>query len=352
MSGKKVVWRSPGICLLVVLLVLLAGCLAAPGPLEDPVAGEEGSPEHADPREDRDAVAEAEAEEGLEVKEGEKGQDEEEEIRPAPEVFLASQTPLPGDHLRVEIRNLESLPPLRLETELEGSFSQPFWREDRVCLLWGISYANEPGSYSLTLEIPGVDGGASREMRQEIQLLAGDFPYQEFSVSPQRTEGWEAEQLRQDREKVRRARENPAPEQLWDGSFQWPLEGRISSDFGAVRVINQGEPRRHSGIDIVAPAGTELVAANSGLVRLAEHLLASGNIVIVDHGLGLFSAYLHMEEIQVREGQRVEKGEVLGTVGETGYVTGPHLHWSVYIGHTPVSPYGFLEDDPRAGETP
>jgi len=108
MSGKKVVWRSPGICLLVVLLVLLAGCLAAPGPLEDPGVGEEGSPEHADPREDRDAVAEAEAEEGLEVKEGEKGQDEEEEIRPAPEVFLASQTPLPGDHLRVEIRNLEA----------------------------------------------------------------------------------------------------------------------------------------------------------------------------------------------------------------------------------------------------
>ncbi len=291
---------------------------------------------HQEPLDDRDARLEAEVKETL----------------PAPELSLTSLAPLPGDHLRVEIRNLESLPPLRLETELEGEFSQPFWWEDRVCLLWGISYANEPGSYSLVLEIPGIDGGDPWEVRQEIQLLDGDFPYQEFSVSPQRTAGWEAEQLRQDREKVRQARENPAPEQLWDGPFQWPLEGRISSEFGAVRVINQGEPRRHSGIDIVAPAGTDLVAANSGRVRLAEHLLASGNIVILDHGLGLSSAYLHMEEIQVREGQRVEKGEVLGTVGETGYVTGPHLHWSVYVGHTPVSPYGFLEDELHAGETP
>ena len=116
----------------------------------------------------------------------------------------------------------------------------------------------------------------------------------------------------------------------WSVGFDWPVTGRISGVFGSQRILN-GEPKRpHSGLDIAAAKGTPIRAPAPGIVRLAETgMYFEGGLVLLDHGHWLESAFLHMSEVDVKPGQRVEKGDIIGAVGATGRATGPHLHWSM-----------------------
>jgi murein DD-endopeptidase MepM/ murein hydrolase activator NlpD len=117
----------------------------------------------------------------------------------------------------------------------------------------------------------------------------------------------------------------------WRQSFIWPATGRISGNFGSQRVY-RGEPGSyHTGIDIAAGSGTTYVAPADGIVVLAADapFTLEGNLLIVDHGMGLNSSFLHSSELLVREGDRVQQGQPLGKVGMTGRATGPHLHWGL-----------------------
>lgn len=118
-----------------------------------------------------------------------------------------------------------------------------------------------------------------------------------------------------------------------------PAEGRVSGVFGSRRVLN-GQPRsRHFGLDIAAPQGTPIKAADGGIVRLARHdLFFTGHTIILDHGLGLFTLYAHLHELSVTQGQSVQRGDVIGSIGATGRVTGAHLHWAVYLNFTAIDP--------------
>lgn len=264
---------------------------------------------------------------------------------PPPEVVLSPARPIQGDHLAIHLGPfLEEPADVQVEAGLRGEMSLPFWHQDRVHILLAISYFNDPGEYPVSIEVSFADGRVW-ETEALIEVVEGDFPFQSFNMPADRTAGWTSRQLEIDRERVREARENTVPRPLWHGPFQWPLAGRITSDYGLMRSINNRTPTRHSGIDIAAPQGTPLAAANSGFVRLAELQMARGNIIIIDHGLDVCSAYLHLHEIYVVEDQWVEKGEIIGTIGQTGYATGPHLHWSIYVGHSPVSPYSFMDTD-------
>ena len=125
------------------------------------------------------------------------------------------------------------------------------------------------------------------------------------------------------------------------------MSGRISGVFGSQRILN-GEPKTpHSGMDIAAPTGTPIRAPAPGIVRLAESdMYFEGGLVLLDHGHWLESAFLHMSRIDVEPGQRVEKGDIIGAVGATGRVTGPHLHWSLKWAGRLVDPQ--LTLDPMA----
>ena len=111
----------------------------------------------------------------------------------------------------------------------------------------------------------------------------------------------------------------------------WPALGPISGVYGSQRILN-GEPRTpHRGVDVAAPAGTPVGAMASGVVSLAEpDLYFTGGTVMIDHGHGLHSIYVHLQDVLVEVGQRLSPGTPLGTVGATGRATGPHLHWGVY----------------------
>ncbi len=127
-----------------------------------------------------------------------------------------------------------------------------------------------------------------------------------------------------------------------NADFVVPVEGRISSIFGLRRFFNEQPRRPHSGLDIAAAEGTPIRAVEAGTVIEAGDFFFSGNIVYLDHGQGLISMYAHMHTIDVKTGDRIEKGQIIGSVGETGRVTGPHLHLAVIANQTLVDPLLFL----------
>lgn len=131
----------------------------------------------------------------------------------------------------------------------------------------------------------------------------------------------------------------------WTGPFSAPTVGRISSAYGRHRAYNDGTRSHHDGLDIAAMPGTPVTATADGVVALAEPLHLAGNVILIDHGDGVFTGYDHLRSILVAVGDPVEQGDHIGEVGETGLVTGPHLHWSVFVGGVAVDPNPWLTND-------
>ncbi len=267
-------------------------------------------------------------------------QNNEQTFIPQPEITLLPETPAPGDFTLLRIGPLPFLPEITIDTDLIGDISLPFEFQNYAYVFLGTSYRTEPGQYEIEVHIDNLQPD-TLNITIPIEIVTKDFPVSRFSMPPSRTAGWTAEGLRKAREKVNTSRKITLPEPLWNAPFIWPVKGRISSEFGALRIINDRKSY-HSGIDIAKPGGTPVKASNCGIVRLADHLPAQGKIVILDHGLDISSSYLHLKEISVSEGQKVENGDAIGTVGMTGYATGNHLHWSIHIGHMPVNPEQFV----------
>jgi len=138
------------------------------------------------------------------------------------------------------------------------------------------------------------------------------------------------QQIRRDAAQASAARRHDSDLPFFNDTFIWPVKGRISGVYGSQRIFND-EPRRpHFGVDIAAPTGTAVIAPAGGKVTLAHSgMFFSGKTLIIDHGHGLSSSFLHLDTILVKENQRVAQGEKIATVGATGRVTGPHLDWRI-----------------------
>jgi hypothetical protein len=188
-------------------------------------------------------------------------------------------------------------------------------------------------------------GGAERGEEHVWPVARREFPSEVLHVARRFTRPPAAVEARieEERRLVQEVLRQVTPEPLWTEPFALPREDRFTSVFGTARVFNGEIQSRHWGDDIAGRPGDPVAAANRGRVALARELYFSGNSVYVDHGLGLYTAYFHLSEILVREGELVEKGQILGRVGATGRVTGPHLHWSANWQGIPVEPRALLE---------
>ena len=151
-----------------------------------------------------------------------------------------------------------------------------------------------------------------------------------------------AERIERESKELNQVWASPAPEKLWQGAFTRPVPQPANSAFGSRSVFN-GEPRsQHAGADFRSPAGTPIKAPNAGRVVIAGSRYFSGDTVVIDHGQGLFSLFAHLSETSVKQGDSVKKGEVIGQVGQTGRVTGPHLHWAVRLNGARIDPLSLL----------
>ena len=181
-----------------------------------------------------------------------------------------------------------------------------------------------------------------------IRVWAYPWKTQEISglptyfVTPNKVQ---QQQIVKDNQKVRAVRTSPPyrlPFFMQKGFIQ-PVPGRVTALFGTARILN-GKPKNyHSGVDFAAKLGIPVRAPANGIVRLAESdMFLMGKTVMLDHGLGLYSIFLHLHEISVRVGDLVRQGEIIARVGQTGRATGPHLHWGISVGATTIDPLRLL----------
>ena len=236
---------------------------------------------------------------------------------------------------------------------LEGSLgSQPlrfFPYAGGHAAVIGIDLETKPGAQPWRVAVI-EEGREPKAIRGTVKVLGREFHVQRLTLPTAMVD--------LDPETERRAVDESArlrtlyrtftTERLWRGRFTRPVAGtEPGTGFGARRVIN-GKPRSpHAGIDYAAPTGTPVVAVNSGRVALVGEFFFPGRLVVLDHGLGLYTLYFHLESVGVVEGALVERGHPIGTVGATGRATGPHLHFGAQVGTARIDPAALLSLDVR-----
>jgi murein DD-endopeptidase MepM/ murein hydrolase activator NlpD len=153
---------------------------------------------------------------------------------------------------------------------------------------------------------------------------------------------------RENRRAIALGRQSHEEPPKWSAPFQKPRNSAISSRFGSGRTFNGQVASRHLGVDFRGALGAPIRAANSGTVALVDTFYLGGNVVYIDHGGGLTTGYLHLSKTLVHVGDRVKRGQVIGLVGATGRVTGPHLHWTARYGAITVNPLDLLTLEPMS----
>jgi len=240
-----------------------------------------------------------------------------------------------------------------------GGRSVPFWREgadeaQRSGLL-GVDLEKAPGEYEL--KVTGQTANGERiSCSVMLAVKQGLFATEKLHMEKQFVEP-SPEQIKradEERQKLRDIFDRATPERLWKGNFRIPLDGvTTGTNFGKRRILNGNPGSPHSGVDLPGTTGTLVHATQRGRVVLAEELFFAGNAVVVDHGLGIYTFYGHLSEIDAKVKDAMETGAVLGKVGATGRVTGPHLHWGLTVERARVNPLLLVQligaPSPQAG---
>lgn len=210
-------------------------------------------------------------------------------------------------------------------------------------------------STPVEVEVLGADG---RSQRVSIAVTPRDWPIEQIKGVPPKTVNPPpeiAERIRREQALVTAARDRDDERADFAQAFVWPVQGRISGRFGNQRVYNGQPGSAHSGMDIAAASGTPVLAPAAGVVTFAApDLYLTGGTLLLDHGHGVSSNFLHLSRIDAKVGDRIAQGQVLGAVGATGRATGPHLHWGMNWFDVRIDPLLMLErgDAARAATQP
>ncbi|PKM90199.1 MAG: hypothetical protein CVU87_03115 [Firmicutes bacterium HGW-Firmicutes-12] len=251
----------------------------------------------------------------------------------------------PGDYLVFYLENLNSSDEFIFTQTLNKTKPTFYDYAEGKIGLFSVHYSTLPGAYPLYLEVLR-DGKTILQQNYTINIMPKKFATQHLQVSSSLSAKRDSKLLEQDAIYANKAKASSENHPLWNDKFVIPVTGRISTEYGLIRYINNVVSGRHAGVDIAAPSDTPIKATNSGIITLAREQYVTGNTIIIDHGLGIYSSYSHLNKMFVSPGDKVEKGEIIGHVGSTGFSTGSHLHWTISIGTTFVNPWLFLEEDP------
>ena len=205
----------------------------------------------------------------------------------------------------------------------------------------GIPLSAKPGIHKLTIQT-----SENKKTHKEFSISAKSYTEQRLTIKNKRMVNPYAKDMdRIIKEKkiivdALKTWNEQEPESM---NFILPVEGRFSSPFGLRRYFNEQARKPHSGLDVAAATGTYIKAPANGTIITTGNYFFNGNTVFIDHGQGLITMYCHMNKIDIKPGMKVKQGDVIGEVGETGRVTGPHLHWSVSLNNARIEPKLFLD---------
>jgi hypothetical protein len=231
------------------------------------------------------------------------------------------------------------------EGEFAGEPLHFHMKADSALVALAAAPLDSVGSLELHVRVTHQDGSRHNE-RIAVNVDSGAYRLEQLSVAPQFGRPQPPELQRRMADEAARARavstrSHDTP-RMWEQPFVAPRESRITSGFGHGRVFNGQVQSRHTGTDFAGAVGAPVRAPARGIVAIVDDFLLGGGVIYIDHGAGLVTAYLHLSAKDVAEGDVVEPGQVIGRVGATGRVTGPHLHWTLRLGGTRVDPLSLL----------
>jgi murein DD-endopeptidase MepM/ murein hydrolase activator NlpD len=243
-------------------------------------------------------------------------------------------------------QRMESLSATWLGHEVSFSY-------DPASKMWfalaGVSLETAPGSYALDLTgetAAGKTPGAKLSFSRKFTIARGTYPKIKVALS---VEGKFTEPSPEQQKQIAEGQQikkdylsRVTPEREWSGSFATPVDAAISDVFGSERIFNGKTSSPHLGLDFRVPSGTPIAAMNEGTVLLARPLYFEGNFIVIDHGEGLLTLYLHLSEFKVKEGDQVKRWQIIGLSGGTGRATGPHLHVAVRWQGTYLDPASLI----------
>lgn len=245
-----------------------------------------------------------------------------------------------GDYFYISTN--EDVEIINISSEFIWTKLVPYKVEEKTYVKIPVHYANEQGNRNLIIDFK--ENNKEKREIYSIFIKKKDFPKSEIFVDEKMEKKGTGQNRVESVNQSRNARNNPIKNPMWKESFIWPLKGRITTGFGYSRYINGKLINWHNGLDIAQNTGTNIIASNEGIIVYSDYMKVTGNTIIIDHGANVFTGYAHMNSRLVSLGEKVKRGEVIGTVGSTGFSTGPHLHFTFSIGTTFVNPYLFLEN--------
>lgn len=256
-------------------------------------------------------------------------------VRGDPALELIPPEVKPGDPVLLLVRNAgEQLPHGQV-----GVRTVRFYRVgDHAEALVGIPVEEGPGE----LEVRVTLGSAT--MNAPLEVLPPGFPERQLTVAQRfvRIPSSARARIKADQAAFQKAWDTQLRPRAFEDNFQKPRDAVITAHFGDKRTLNGRKPTQHFGLDLDGSTGDEIRAANDGQVVMVRDCYTSGNTVLVEHGAGLITAYFHMSKFLVKPGEEVKRGQLLGLVGKTGRVTGPHLHFGAHIDRLWVNPQALL----------
>lgn len=211
--------------------------------------------------------------------------------------------------------------------------------KNKVVIIFSLPYKN-PTKKNIIKAIY-----TNKEQIYTINSLEGSYKKEFLQVAPNKVfpSKEKQKQIANEFKEASLIYANYTPNTFISANFQKPLDSFITSSFGKARIFNDKLASYHSGTDFRAKIGIQIKAANSGIVKLAKNRYYAGNSIIIDHGYGIYSQYYHLSKILVKTGDKVKKGQIIGLSGDSGRVSGPHLHFGIIVNQKQVDPIDFIE---------
>lgn len=222
------------------------------------------------------------------------------------------------------------------------NFTKNDFKKDSYIALIPISYYEKKGTKKIIISY--IEKGKKHFKSTNFKIKTANFKTESISVAPSKIDLNEEDKKRTTLEyqEAMTVYKTKTSAILWKSDFTLPMTSKVTSDFGTKRVYNDKFKSFHSGIDFKADIGTAIYAVNDGMVKIAKDRFYAGNSIIINHGLGVYSCYFHLNQILVKKNQNVKKGDLIGYSGSTGRVTGPHLHFAMRVDGVLVEPTKFI----------